>query len=214
MSPHGELRGRRVNLIKTDWRSVGAVTLPIGWSNEYDIGNGEKFIEPCPALLLQERRGQTRCVFATYADGCLEAACDNPLYHDSTPPYPSVKPPRRTGPPPTVKNAKRVESTSKPPIPQMVINKANRPDFTKMEPVRNGVNRGDFSSPFFFTGGRLDGQTAPSGYQPFVVSESGSPPEGDRLPDLYYLLFRQNKNEYRYIHSTLLPSEFVVFPAR
>lgn len=77
-------------MIKTaDWRTVDAVALPAGWCNEYDTGDSDRFIEPCPALLLQECHGETRCVFASYRDGCLTAAVDNPLYIDSTPPHPS-----------------------------------------------------------------------------------------------------------------------------
>jgi hypothetical protein len=196
-------------VLKTEWRIVNVVALPAGWSNEYDIGDDEKFIEPCPALLVQERHGQVRVVFAAYSGGLLEPAINNPLYHDSAPPYPTVKPPRRTGPPPTEKT-KRADRP-KQPAPRMLINPANRPDFTKMTPVRLGLPRGEFASPFFYTGGRLDGQAASAGFQPFVRTESGTSPEGDRLPDAYYVLFRK-QNGYGYYHSTLLPPDFIVFP--
>lgn len=197
-------------MIKADWRTVNVVALPAGWANEYDVGDDEKFIEPCPALLVQERHGHTRVVFATYCNGLLAAACDHPLYHDSTPPHPNVKPPRRNGPAPTEKT-KRADRPKQPP-PRMLINPANRPDFTKMAPVRLGLPRGEFASPFFYVGGRLDGQAAPAGFQPFVRTESGTSPEGDRLPDQFYVLFRK-QNGYGYYHSTLLPPDFIVFPA-
>jgi hypothetical protein len=82
------------------WVTIAATALPAGWSNQYRTDTGELFHEPAAALLLQESRGQTRTVFATYENGCLEAACENPNYLDSLPPDSLPRPVKRNGPPP------------------------------------------------------------------------------------------------------------------
>jgi hypothetical protein len=68
------------------WSTIAVGALPAGWVNTYRTDSDEIFREPCPALLLQECQGRTRAVFATYENGQLTAACDNPRYLDSLPP--------------------------------------------------------------------------------------------------------------------------------
>jgi hypothetical protein len=41
-------------------------------------------LDPCPAILLQSRGGETRTVFATFEHGHLFAACDTKGYEEST----------------------------------------------------------------------------------------------------------------------------------
>jgi hypothetical protein len=84
-----------------EWRTIAVIALPAGWANQYRTDNGAAFIEPAPALLLQQSGSDARVVFASYVDGCLTPACDNSTYLDSLPPPdPAARPPKRTGPPP------------------------------------------------------------------------------------------------------------------
>lgn len=83
------------------WRTIAVTTLPGGWCNTYRTENGDVFIEPAPALLLQQLGTETRVTFASYRDGCLEPVCENNTYQDSLPPPDAAaRPPKRTGPPP------------------------------------------------------------------------------------------------------------------
>lgn len=84
-----------------EWRTIGVTALPAGWCNQYRTNDGGGFIEPVPALLLQQSGDETRVAFASYESGRLTAAADNPLYVDSMlTPDAVVRPPKRTGPPP------------------------------------------------------------------------------------------------------------------
>jgi hypothetical protein len=40
--------------------------------------------DPCPAILVQERSGESRTAFATYHRGLLFAACDTEGYEESS----------------------------------------------------------------------------------------------------------------------------------
>lgn len=102
-SPRTQPRTRNMLPRPFRWTTVSAVPSD-GWCNQYRDRDGNVHHEPCPGLLIQERHGQRRVAFATYLNGCLTAACDNPLYEDSLPPGSLQRGPKRQGPPPVPEN--------------------------------------------------------------------------------------------------------------
>lgn len=67
------------------WKTINVVPLPTPWVNRYRFRDGRPLTDPCPAVLIQERGGETRTVFATFAKGVLFPAVDTPGYEDSSP---------------------------------------------------------------------------------------------------------------------------------
>jgi hypothetical protein len=66
------------------WRTVNVVPLSATWSNRFRTNDGRAINDPCPALLVQERGGETRVVFASYANGEVFPACQMAGYEDSS----------------------------------------------------------------------------------------------------------------------------------
>jgi hypothetical protein len=65
------------------WETVGVSALPPGWRNTFRQGDGELTASPCPALLLQEHRGDTRAWDEPAGDHWQVQTRDEPL----DPPY-------------------------------------------------------------------------------------------------------------------------------
>jgi hypothetical protein len=55
---------RIVNAIQ--WKTINVVPLPGIYANRYRMRDGRMLLDPCPAILLQSRGGETRTVFATF----------------------------------------------------------------------------------------------------------------------------------------------------
>jgi hypothetical protein len=68
------------------WKTISVVPLSGTWANRYrqTNGTGKMILDPCPAILVQERGGETRTAFATYHHGLLFAACDTPGYEENS----------------------------------------------------------------------------------------------------------------------------------
>jgi hypothetical protein len=80
------------------WKTIYVCPLPTTWANQFLRTDGRAILDPAPCLIVQERGGQTRTVFATYFRGELLAACDQPGYQEST--TIGAGGPRRSGAPP------------------------------------------------------------------------------------------------------------------
>jgi hypothetical protein len=76
-------RWRIMDTIKP-WRTINVVPLSGTWSNRFRTKAGMALQDPCPAILIQERGGETRTCFATYYHGLLLPACDQEGYEDSS----------------------------------------------------------------------------------------------------------------------------------
>lgn len=84
-------------------------------------------------------------------------------------------------------------------------------DFSRMKSVPGGAHRGWLSGQPNFVGGRLDGQLAPAGWQPFRRSESGQPLKNDQQPPgHHYVLFVLDGGYlWHYVHSSLLGADYL-----
>jgi hypothetical protein len=87
-------------------------------------------------------------------------------------------------------------------------------DFSRMSPVPGGAFRGGLSGQANYIGGRLDGTLAPAGFQPFRRTEQGQPIEdGQPIPPEHYVLFVvDGRYLWHYIHSSLLPADYLPKP--
>jgi hypothetical protein len=86
-------------------------------------------------------------------------------------------------------------------------------EFTRMSPSPGGAFRGGLSGQPNFIGGRLDGQLAYAGWQPFRRSSSGQPlPDDQEPPKDHYLLFVNSGYLWHYVHTTLLPADYLLQP--
>lgn len=74
------------------WQTTNVVPLPTAWCNRYRLRDGRFLTDPCPAVLIQERAGVTRVVFATFARGVLFPAIETTGFEESSP----TSGPRRT----------------------------------------------------------------------------------------------------------------------
>ncbi|MFZ0118106.1 MAG: hypothetical protein WAL99_01375 [Pseudonocardiaceae bacterium] len=75
---------RRIMDKVNPWRTVNVVPLPGTWTNRYRTNSGEMILDPCPAVLVQERGGETRATFATFDKGFLFPAVDTAGYEESS----------------------------------------------------------------------------------------------------------------------------------
>jgi hypothetical protein len=84
-------------------------------------------------------------------------------------------------------------------------------DFTRMSPVPGGAFRGGLSGQPNYVGGRLDGQLAHAGWQPFRRSSSGQPLPDDLPPppEHYVLFIADGRYLWHYIHASLLPADYL-----
>ncbi|MEA2959391.1 MAG: hypothetical protein QOJ58_5256 [Alphaproteobacteria bacterium] len=84
-------------------------------------------------------------------------------------------------------------------------------DLARMTPVPRGSHRGLLTGQPNYIGGRLDGQLAPAEFQPFRRSSSGQPLADDQQPPKdHYLLFVVNGGYlFHYVHTTLLPADYL-----
>jgi hypothetical protein len=73
---------RIVNAIQ--WKTINVVPLPGIYANRYRMRDGRMLLDPCPAILVQSRGGETRAVFATFEKGHLFPAVDTAGYEESS----------------------------------------------------------------------------------------------------------------------------------
>jgi hypothetical protein len=91
---------RRWRMSILQWRTVNVVPLAMPWSNRYRRADGRAIHDPCPGLMIQERGGESRVVFATYHNGVLIPAVETAGYEESSTAGGSRSLPYRPGPPP------------------------------------------------------------------------------------------------------------------
>jgi hypothetical protein len=89
---------RVMDAITLSWKTSNVVPLPGTWCNRYRRHDGRIILDPCPALLVQERGNDRRTCFATYHKGLLFPALDTDGYEESncsgrTIPYRANEPP-------------------------------------------------------------------------------------------------------------------------
>lgn len=69
------MKGKIMNALRP-WKTVSVVPLAGVWANRFRRKDGRMILDPCPGLLIQERAGESRAVFATYHQGILMPACE------------------------------------------------------------------------------------------------------------------------------------------
>jgi hypothetical protein len=82
------------------WRTVNVVPLAGTWCNRFRTNDGKAINDPAPAILIQERGGETRTCFSTYYRGVLLPAIDMPGYEESSCIAGTRTNPHRPGKPP------------------------------------------------------------------------------------------------------------------
>jgi hypothetical protein len=82
------------------WRTIAVVPLAGTWCNRFRTNDGKAINDPAPAILIQERGGETRTCFSTYYRGVLLPAIDIPGYEESSCIAGTRTNPHRPGKPP------------------------------------------------------------------------------------------------------------------